>query len=271
MKDLWGDDIPEEEPEVKVKKLGIFDFFTDITDSKVNLMKGLSEEHHDVYEPYKMNKFLSQSADSILYANDMNGLPHLPVVLQYEYFINSIRRRNRRPEKWLVDSFEFDNLKNIRKEMEDKLEIAYKSLIMAQAISGSSEVEIAASSIKGAGTIEFKPNNIMGVKVPKFKYEKSETKISEKGYSLFSTSLELDTAAKNFEAVLEIIVKLGEAEATIRRLAEEIKKTKRKVNALERILIPRLEEDIVYIRMRLEEMERENFSRLKVIKKRISE
>tara|TARA_Y100000310_G_C20588756_1_gene766838 strand:+ start:211 stop:840 length:630 start_codon:yes stop_codon:yes gene_type:complete len=164
-----------------------------------------------------------------------------------------------------------DNLKNIRKEMEDKLEIAYKSLIMAQAISGSSEVEIAASSIKGAGTIEFKPNNIMGVKVPKFKYEKSETKISEKGYSLFSTSLELDTAAKNFEAVLEIIVKLGEAEATIRRLAEEIKKTKRKVNALERILIPRLEEDIVYIRMRLEEMERENFSRLKVIKKRISE
>ena len=63
MKDLWGDDIPEEEPEVKVKKLGIFDFFTDITDSKVNLMKGLSEEHHDVYEPYKMNKFLSQSAD----------------------------------------------------------------------------------------------------------------------------------------------------------------------------------------------------------------
>lgn len=114
MKDLWGDDIPEEEPEVKVKKLGIFDFFTDITDSKVNLMKGLSEEHHDAYKPYNMNKFLSQSADSLLYVNDMNGLPHLPIVLQYDYFINSIRRRNRRPEKWLVDSFEFDNLKNIK-------------------------------------------------------------------------------------------------------------------------------------------------------------
>ena len=164
-----------------------------------------------------------------------------------------------------------DNLKEIRKEMEDKIATAYKSLILAQAISGSSEVSLAANSISSSGSIEFQPNNIMGVKVPIFKFEKEKTTVAEKGYSLISTSLELDTAAKNFEDVLEIIVKLAEAEATVRMLAEEIKKTKRKVNALERILIPRLNDDIIYIKMRLEEMERENFSRLKVIKKRISE
>ena len=164
-----------------------------------------------------------------------------------------------------------DNLKEIRKEMEDKIATAYKSLILAQAISGYSEVSLAANSISSSGSIEFQPNNIMGVKVPIFKFEKEKTTVAEKGYSLISTSLELDTAAKNFEDVLEIIVKLAEAEATVRMLAEEIKKTKRKVNALERILIPRLNDDIIYIKMRLEEMERENFSRLKVIKKRISE
>jgi V/A-type H+-transporting ATPase subunit D len=164
-----------------------------------------------------------------------------------------------------------DSLKAIRKEMEDKISVAFNSLIMAQAISGVGEIERAADSTKEVGEIEFKPNNIMGVKVPIFNFKKAETTIADKGYSLFSTSLELDTASKNFEEVLNIIVKLAEAEATVRRLAEEIKKTKRKVNALERILIPRLNDDIVYIKMRLEEMERENFSRLKVIKKRISE
>ena len=146
MKDLWGDDIPEEEPEVKVKKLGIFDFFYDITDSKVNLMRGLSEEHHDVYMPYAMNKFLSQSADSLLYVNDMNGLPHLPIVLQYDYFINSIRRRNRRPEKWLVDSFEFDSLENIKEYFNYSNQKAKDALLLL----GESELEyIRSKTYKG--------------------------------------------------------------------------------------------------------------------------
>ena len=146
MKDLWGDDIPEEEPEVKVKKLGIFEFFYDITDSKVNLMRGLSEEHHDVYMPYAMNKFLSQSADSLLYVNDMNGLPHLPIVLQYDYFINSIRRRNRRPEKWLVDSFEFDSLENIKEYFNYSNQKAKDALLLL----GESELEyIRSKTYKG--------------------------------------------------------------------------------------------------------------------------
>ena len=94
-------------------------------------------------------------------------------------------------------------------------------------------------------------------------------KSSERGYSLLTTSVEIDDAAKCFETSLNLLIKLAEKEATARKLAEEIKKTKRKVNALERILIPKLEADASYITMRLEEMERENFSRLKVIKKRI--
>lgn len=162
-----------------------------------------------------------------------------------------------------------DKLKETRKEMEDKLAEAYRSLILAEAVLGISEIERASDSIQPISGIHFEPNSIMGVKVPIFKFEERETTSDKRGYSLVSTSVELDEAAKRFEDVLNSLIKLAEIETTVKRLAEDIKKTKRKVNALERILIPRLDEDIVYTRMKLEEMERESFSRLKVIKKRI--
>jgi V/A-type H+-transporting ATPase subunit D len=160
-----------------------------------------------------------------------------------------------------------DGLKKTRKELEEQLAIAYKSLIIAQAVSGASEVKRAADSSLPIKAISASKKTIMGVKVPVFDWDPGDYKPS---YSMVSTSTELDTAAQNFNKVLATLVKLAEIEATVHSLAEEIKKTKRKVNALERILIPRLQADVIYITMRLEEMERENFSRLKIIKKRIS-
>ena len=168
----------------------------------------------------------------------------------------------------LVSAFfkHIEELKGIRTEVEEKLKIAYESLLLAQATSGRRAISVAAGSSSASGKLVSSQNNIMGVKVPQFSYTSEGSGVA---YSVFGTSLTLDTAAEQFSTVLAVVIRLGEAEATVRRLAEEIKKTKRKVNALERILIPRLENDIVYIRVRLEEMERENFSRLKVIKKRI--
>ena len=116
MMDLYGDPIPEEEPEEEVRKISFFDFFDDITSSKSNIMKVLSEEQQNDYSPYFMNQALAQSADSIMYVNDMNGLPHLPIPLQYDYFINSIRQRSRRLEKWLVDPSKSDTDLDIVKE-----------------------------------------------------------------------------------------------------------------------------------------------------------
>jgi|TARA_B100002003_G_C14047679_1_gene504640 V/A-type H+-transporting ATPase subunit D len=159
-----------------------------------------------------------------------------------------------------------DKLKAIRTEMEGKLASAYKSLILAQALSGAAEIERAALASSAAYSIESSTSNIMGVEVPAFT---AEEKSSEAGYSKLSPSLELDEAVTNFKEALAIIITLASAEATVRKLAAEIKKTKRKVNALERILIPRINNDIIYIKVRLEEMERENFARLKVVKRRI--
>ena len=160
-----------------------------------------------------------------------------------------------------------DNLKSMRKELEEQLAIAYKSLILAQAVSGIEEIRRAADSSEEILNLESSQNTIMGVKVPVFKWDSGNRK---RAYSPISTSTELDTSVENFEKVLVSVIKLAEIESTLSRLAQEIKSTKRKVNALERILIPRLQQDVTYIKMRLEEMERENFSRLKVIKKKVT-
>lgn len=163
-----------------------------------------------------------------------------------------------------------DNLRNAREKMEESAGQAYRSLILAMAVSGIDNVRTAADSVKALPEIVFKPRAIMGVKVPVFEFEKVERKAEERGYSTILTSVELDRAAENFENVLNLLIKLSELEATTIELAEEIKKTKRKVNSLERIVIPRINRDARYITMRLEEMERENFTRLKMIKSKMA-
>lgn len=160
-----------------------------------------------------------------------------------------------------------DRVKGLRENVEKKLEQSFADLILAKTMMGDFEVRKAAMSVKGSLDISVDTRNIMGVTVPVIEYEDMKKSMTERGYGLVDTSAKLDESSRGFEEVIKLILELSEIEMTVKLLAGEIESTKRRVNALEHIIIPRLENTVKYIEMRLEEMERENFVRLKMIKK----
>jgi V/A-type H+-transporting ATPase subunit D len=153
-----------------------------------------------------------------------------------------------------------------RDSTNEKLAEAFKNLLMAQAVLGSDAVwqisQVTGQEIK----IDVDTMNIMGVKVPMIAIEDVKRSMIDRGYGFADTSSKVDDAARNFEEAIGEVIKLAEVQQSVESLASEVIKTKRRVNALEYIVIPRLKATAIHIRMRLAEMERENFTRLKKIK-----
>lgn len=160
-----------------------------------------------------------------------------------------------------------ERVKGSRENVEEILKEAYKDLTAAQVVMGDLAVKKSAMSVKESVEIDIDSRSVMGVVVPLIESQTSQRTMVERGYGFLDTSVKLDEAASKFEESLKLILELGEIEKTIILLAGEIESTKRRVNALEHIIIPKLENTVKYIEMRLEEMERENFVRLKMIKK----
>ncbi|AEG18983.1 V-type ATP synthase subunit D [Methanobacterium paludis] len=161
-----------------------------------------------------------------------------------------------------------ERVKGSRENVEEKLKEAYKDLATAQIVMGDLAVRKASMAVKESVEVDIDSRSIMGVVVPVIESKTTKTRtMVDRGYGFVDTSVKLDEAAKKFEESIELIIELGEIEKTIILLANEIESTKRRVNALEHIIIPRIENTVKYIEMRLEEMERENFVRLKMIKK----
>jgi len=156
--------------------------------------------------------------------------------------------------------------RNIRQELITEYVSAHKKINIARAIDSDFRIKSVALSIKHQPLVELETKNIMGVKIPSISAGKVKKSIFERGYGILTATVKIDEAAAAYETVVEKIIKVAETEITLKRLLREIERTKRKVNALEQITIPRLYADASYIRFRLEEMERENFSRLKMLK-----
>ena len=158
--------------------------------------------------------------------------------------------------------------KDSRGGLMDKYARAVEMMALANTVEGAIGVKSAAFSVKEVPEITLKSKNIMGVVVPEIESSKVRKSLVERGYGVLGTSPVIDETATAFEELVEAIIESAEIETTMKRLLEEIESTKRRVNALEFKVIPDLTEAQDFIKMRLDEMEREELFRLKKIKAR---
>ena len=159
-----------------------------------------------------------------------------------------------------------DRVKGARSDVELTLNEAYEALTLAQIQLGDLAVQKTALSVKESVDVNVTSRNIMGVPVPLCDTEFDSRTLVDRGYGFSDTSIQLDNAAKKFEDSVKMIIELGEIEKTIFLLADEIESTKRRVNALEHVLIPETEANIKYISSKLDENERSTQIRLMKVK-----
>ncbi|MBW2976333.1 V-type ATP synthase subunit D [Candidatus Woesearchaeota archaeon] len=158
--------------------------------------------------------------------------------------------------------------KTLREELANEYKIALEKINIARTMEGDLKVNSIAMAIKEIPKIELMTRNIMGIKVPKIESSEIRKAFMERGYGVYNSSA-VDEAAAAYEKVVEKILLAAEVETSMRKLLNEIEKTKRRVNALEFVVMPNLEKIKSFIMLRLEELERENIFRMKRIKAKV--
>lgn len=164
--------------------------------------------------------------------------------------------------KELMDLIE--QAKDIQSEIDATFSEAYKALQRANIKMGIHNVEEICYTVPIDDNIVIKTRSIMGTEIPLVEYNQPSDLLP---YSLQGTSAALDIAYKQFEKVKQLTIRLSMVENSAIRLATSIKKTQKRANALQNITIPRYTELVTSITNALEEKEREEFTRLKVIKR----
>lgn len=160
--------------------------------------------------------------------------------------------------------------KTLREQVEQELSIALRTFIVAKAVSDDAVIQEAVAMPSKTVKLTMDSQNIMSVVVPVMELIESESK-DKYPYSFGSVTAELDSSIAVLSGLMQKMVKLAEIEKTCNMLAIEIEKNRRRVNALEYVMIPQLEETIKFITMKLDENERSNIVRLVKVKAMIAQ
>lgn len=169
----------------------------------------------------------------------------------------------------MIEFFQFvREIAALREKAQKLLAEAYDDFVEAQMAMGYMKLEQTSVGVEDRFSIDSKSRNVIGVTIP---YIQVNVKPLEGfPYSVYDTSIKLDEATLKMADAIKAIAELSSAEAAVKKLAEAIASTKRRVNSLEYVIIPRMLSTIRYIEMHLEEAEREDFFRLKRIKSRMA-
>lgn len=160
--------------------------------------------------------------------------------------------------------------KQLRERVEQGLTEAFAALQVASAIMSPEMLEQALLYPRQSVELDMQFKNIMSVNVPQYSFHTRNNDLSEiYPYGFAQTSGELDDALSRMAVVFEDMLQLAQVEKTMQLLAEEIEKTRRRVNALEYVMIPELESNIKYISMKLEENENSTKVRLLKVKEMV--
>jgi len=168
----------------------------------------------------------------------------------------------------MVEFFEqVRQISELRERSHSLLREAYTLFSEAQMMHGLRNLERIAIGVEDRYALDAKTRNVIGVALPDIRMIVAPLKSAP--YNLLATSAKLDEATMKMSEALKAIADLSSVEAATRKLAHAIASTKRRVNSLDYVVLPRVVRSIRYIQMHLEEREREDFFRLKRIKSRM--
>ena len=163
--------------------------------------------------------------------------------------------------------------KKLREKVEEMLQNSFKDFLLSRGVMSDEMLENAIAYPKEKIGVEVKKKNIMSVNVPQMTFVKenegNQGMIYPYGYA--QTSADLDDAIDGLNSVMDNLLELAEVEKACQLMADEVEKTRRRVNALEYMTIPQLEETIRYIQMKLDENERSSITRLMKVKDMMAE
>ena len=157
--------------------------------------------------------------------------------------------------------------KALREKVEQGIAAANRNFVLARSVMSDEVLNVALMTPKQEVTLEMETQNVMSVEIPKYHYKTRTSDANDiYSYGYAFTSGDLDSAVKSLSDLLPDMLRLAECEKACQLLAAEIEKTRRRVNALEHVMIPEMQDSIRYITMKLDENERSTQIRLMKVK-----
>jgi len=156
----------------------------------------------------------------------------------------------------------------LRGDLRERIARGYESIRMAETIEGPTRLENISMLLPDLPAIAVGTKNVMGVRTPRLD---GQTYTPVSATSLLDLPTSIEESVVRFQGIYQVVLEIAEKENALRRLLREIEKTKRRASAIENVLVPRLEGTVRYIKFRFDEMERDAFSMLKTVKRKMEQ